>query len=34
MLDFLYCLLEKVFSELKSKIVSIKLTTDEEKTKR
>lgn len=31
MLDFLYCLLEMVFSEFESKIVSIKLTTDEEK---
>lgn len=34
MLNFLYCLLEMVFSELESKKVSVKLTTDGEKTKR
>lgn len=34
MLDFLYYLLEIVFSDLDSKIVFIKLTTDEEKIRR
>lgn len=34
MLDFLYYLLEIVFSDLDSKIVFIKLTTDEEEIRR